>query len=54
MSHKDSTDPIGHLEVTELPNGNLSKLTELARQAYEQKRTKDCLDLTRTMLLLDP
>jgi hypothetical protein len=27
MSHKDSTDPIGHLEVTELPNGNLSKLT---------------------------
>src|SRR5262249_42829618 len=34
--------------------GHLSRLAELARQAYEQKRTKDCLDLTRAMLLIDP
>lgn len=33
---------------------NLSRLAELARQAFEQKRTKDCLDLTRTILLIDP
>jgi len=39
---------------SESPNGNLPKLAELARQAYEQKRTKDCLDLTRAILLIDP
>ena len=53
MSQK-TTDPTGHLEVSESPERNLSKLAELARQAYEQKRTKDCLDLTRAILLIDP
>jgi hypothetical protein len=54
MSQKETTDAVGHLQGSESPSGNLSKLTELARQAYEQKRTKDCLDLTRAMLLIDP
>src|SRR5262245_51997757 len=40
--------------ASESPNGNLPKLAELARQAYDQKRTKDCLDLTRAILLIDP
>src|SRR5262245_34663827 len=40
--------------ASESPTGNLPKLAELARQAYEQKRTKDCLDLTRAILLIDP
>src|SRR5437870_13056560 len=44
MSQKETTDVID----------NLPKLAELARQAYEQKRTKDCLDLTRSILLIDP
>ncbi len=44
MSQKETTDTID----------NLPKLAELARQAYEQKRTKDCLDLTRSILLIDP
>ena len=54
MSQTRTTAPTGHLEVNESPITNLSKLGELARQAYEQKRTKDCLDLTRTILLIDP
>ena len=41
MSHVETTRPIG-------------SLTEQARQAYEEKRTKDCLDLTRAILLIDP
>jgi hypothetical protein len=32
----------------------VGNLAELARQAYEQKRTKDCLDYTRAILLMDP
>jgi len=54
MSQKEGTDPIGRLQVSESPNGNLSRLAELARQAYDRKSTKDCLDLTRAMLLIDP
>jgi hypothetical protein len=54
MSQKETTDLIGHLEVHDSPNGNLSNLADLARQAYDQKRTKECLDLTRAMLLIDP
>jgi hypothetical protein len=41
MSQLETTRPIG-------------TLTEQARQAYEEKRTKDCLDLTRAILLIDP
>jgi len=36
------------------PKDNLPKLAELARQAFEQRRTKECLDLTRAILLIDP
>src|SRR5215469_1024534 len=54
MSQEDLLDTLGHQEVSESSIGNLSKLAGLARQAYEQKRNKDCLDLTRTILLIDP
>src|SRR5215471_20541759 len=54
MSQKESPAIVGRLEASESQVGNLSGLTELAREAFEQKRTKDCLDLTRAMLLLDP
>src|SRR5688572_20340288 len=46
MSEKDTTETLAHHEVSEL--------AALARQAYDQKRTKDCLDLTRAILLIDP
>ena len=54
MSQKETTDLIGHLEAAESPRSDLPKLAELARQAFEQKRKKDCLDLTRAILLIDP
>src|SRR5258708_39501571 len=54
MSQNETTDTLGHQEVSESSIGNLSKLAGLARQAYEQKLTKDCLDLTRAILLIDP
>src|SRR6266516_4021003 len=54
MPQTETTGPAGDLEVHESPNRNLCKLIEQARQAYEQKRTKDCLDLTRAILLIDP
>jgi len=53
MSQK-TTDPTGILEVSESADKNLSRLAEQARQAFEQKRTKECLDLTRAILLIDP
>ena len=56
MSQTEPTGPAGDLEIRKSPNGNLYNLIliELARQAYEQKRIKDCLDLTRAILLIDP
>ncbi len=55
MSQKETTTAsIGHLDVNASTKDNLPKLAEQARQAYEQKRTKDCLDLTRAILLIDP
>ena len=54
MSHKETAFRIGHLEAGEPPKSNLPKLVELARQAFEQKRKRDCLDLTRAILLIDP
>ena len=54
MSQRETTDPTGHLEVGQSPKENLPKLLEMARQAYERKQTKDCLDLTRTILLIEP
>lgn len=54
MSQKETAAPIADLERSESASENLSRLAELARQAYQQKRTKDCLDLTRAILLIDP
>src|SRR5262245_54592617 len=54
MSQPEPTGPIGNFYGRELPGGSLPKLTEMAREAYQEKRTKDCLDLTRAMLLLEP
>src|SRR5438093_1613677 len=54
MSQKETTDLIGYLEAGESLKGDLPKLAELARQAFERKRKKDCLDLTRAILLIDP
>src|SRR6476661_629509 len=54
MSQKETATPIADLERSESASENLSRLAELARQAYEQKRKKDCLDLTRAILLIDP
>ena len=46
--------PIGNVDVRELPTASLSNLAARAREAYGQRRTKDCLDLTRAILLIDP
>jgi len=54
MSQKEAVDPIADSDTSESASENLSRLAELARQAFEQKRTKDCLDLTRAILLIDP
>jgi hypothetical protein len=54
MSQKEMADPVSDLGTGESASENLSRLAELARQAFEQKRTKDCLDLTRAILLIDP
>src|SRR2546422_8098244 len=54
MSQKETTHLIGHLGDGESLKGDLPKLAELGRQAFEQKRKKDCLDLTRAILLIDP
>jgi hypothetical protein len=54
MSQRETTATVGRLEAGESQVGNLSGLTERAREAFEQKRTKECLDLTRAILLVDP
>jgi len=54
MSQKETTATVGRLEAGESQVGNLAVLTERAREAFEEKRTKDCLDLTRAILLVDP
>jgi hypothetical protein len=54
MSQKETTATIGRFEAGESEHADVSELAELAREAFEQKRTKDCLDLTRAMLLVDP
>jgi hypothetical protein len=46
--------PIENVDVRESSSASLPKLADLARQAYGQKRAKDCLDLTRAILLIDP
>jgi hypothetical protein len=54
MSSEHNTRQIGNLDLSASPNLNLARFIEQARQAYEHKRTKDCLDLTRAILLVDP
>src|SRR6476661_6518044 len=49
-----TTSPVEHFDTNKSSNGELSRLAELARQAYERKDTRKCLDLTRAMLLIDP
>jgi len=51
QEHAVPTQDIDHAETC---NTDLSQLTELARQAYHQKRTKNCLDLVKAILLIDP
>ena len=54
MSQKETTAAVGRLEAGESQDVNLSELIARAREAFEQKRMKDCLDLTRAILLVDP
>jgi hypothetical protein len=54
MSQKQTTDTVGHLAGGPPKAPNLRKLAIQAREAYEQKRTKDCLELIQTILLIDP
>jgi hypothetical protein len=54
MSEQEHAVPTGDIDGSESSNADLSQLTELARQAYHQKRTKNCLDLVRAILLIDP
>jgi hypothetical protein len=54
MPEREHAVPIGDIDHSDSSNADLSQLTELARQAYDQKRTKNCLDLVRAILLIDP
>jgi len=54
MAKQQPAGPIANIDLRDSTAVSLSRLAELARQAYEQKRTKDCLDLTRAILLIDP
>ena len=53
MSQKETTDAIQRLTGLS-PKDNLRELAVQAREAYEQKRTKDCLELVRAILSIDP
>ena len=54
MSEHEHIVPTQDIERSESPSADLAQLTELARQAYHQKRTKNCLDLVKAILLIDP
>jgi len=54
MLEHEHAVPTQDIDFTESPSSDLSQLTELARQAYHQKRTKNCLDLVKAILLIDP
>jgi hypothetical protein len=54
MSEQEHAVPTEDVDRVESSNEDLSQLTELARQAYHQKRTKNCLDLVKAILLIDP
>jgi hypothetical protein len=51
---QQETGLTGNVDGGPFQIASLSNLAELARQAYQHKRTKDCLDLTRAILLVDP
>lgn len=53
MSQKETPDGIGHL-IGRSPKDNLRTLSAEAREAFEQKRTEDCLNLIQAILLIDP
>src|SRR5262245_33746357 len=40
--------------ATQARTKNVTWLTTLAKQAYEQRRIQNCLSLTRAILLIDP
>jgi hypothetical protein len=54
MSQNETTRLVERPKISESPSAAMSKLSELARQAYEKKDKKECLDLTRAILLIDP
>jgi hypothetical protein len=54
MPQQETTGLTGNVNGGPFPIASLSNLAELARQAYQNKRIKDCLDLTRAILLIDP
>src|SRR5438045_2140166 len=54
MLEHEHAVPTQDIERAESANADLLQLTELARQAYHQKRTKNCLDLVKAILLIDP
>ena len=54
MSEQEHAVPTEDVDRVESSDDDLSQLTELARQAYHQKRTKNCLDLVKAILRIDP
>src|SRR5215831_10778024 len=55
LTSGDSNQPAAPKAAPEeSPSLNVSWLLVLARQAYEQKRAKNCLALTKAILLIDP
>jgi len=54
MSQNETVRQFERPEFSESPSAAISKLSEMAQQAYERKDKKECLDLTRAMLLIDP
>jgi len=54
MSQNETARQFERPEFSESPSAAISKLSEMAREAYERKDKKECLDLTRAMLLIDP
>jgi hypothetical protein len=54
MPEQEHAVPTEDVDRAESSDEDLSQLTELARQAYHQKRTKNCLDLVKAILRIDP
>jgi hypothetical protein len=54
MPEQEHAVPTEDVDRAESSDEDLSQLTDLARQAYHQKRTKNCLDLVKAILRIDP